>query len=276
MKNITFEQIKDAVSNGLYKACHILNDFTLNHLKLAREKETSILASEILTQILDNAALAKKESIPMCQDTGIVTAFVEIGYDVHLNCDLYEAINAGVRDAYDKYYLRKSVADAITRKNTTDNTPAIVHVKMIQGDNLIIKLAPKGAGSENMSRMAMLNPTDGVEGIKKFIVNAVKEADGRPCPPLFLGIGIGGNFETSCLMAKEALLREGRHENPVIANLEEEIKAEVNKLYVGPMGLGGDTTVLDVFVNTVPCHIASLPVALNIQCHANRHVEVII
>lgn len=276
MRDINFDQIKDSVEKGIFKACHILNDFTLNHLKLAKEKETNALAKEIFNQILDNASLAKKESIPMCQDTGIVTAFVEIGYDVHINCDLYEAINAGVREAYDKYYLRKSVADAITRKNTTDNTPAIVHTKMVPGDKLTIKLAPKGAGSENMSKMAMLNPTDGIEGIKKFIVNAVKEADGRPCPPLFLGIGIGGNFETSCLMAKEALLREGRHDNPQIAKLEEEIKTEVNKLYVGPMGLGGDTTVLDVFINTVPCHIASLPVALNIQCHANRHVEVII
>ncbi|MGM9972392.1 MAG: fumarate hydratase [Anaeroplasmataceae bacterium] len=276
MRDIDFDQIKDSIEKGIFKACHILNDFTLNHLKLAKEKETNSLAKEIFNQILDNASLAKNESIPMCQDTGIVTAFVEIGYDVHINCDLYEAINAGVKEAYDKYYLRKSVADAITRKNTTDNTPAIVHIKMVPGDKLTIKLAPKGAGSENMSKMAMLNPTDGIEGIKKFIVNAVKEADGRPCPPLFLGIGIGGNFETSCLMAKEALLREGRHNNPQIAKLEEEIKAEVNKLYIGPMGLGGDTTVLDVFINTVPCHIASLPVALNIQCHANRHVEVII
>ncbi len=276
MKEITFEMIKNGVSDGLFKACHILNDFTLNHLKCARCNESSKLACEILDQILENANLAKNESIPMCQDTGIVTAFVEIGYECHIACDLYEAINAGVKDAYDKYYLRKSVADAITRKNTTDNTPAIVHIKMVAGNNLTIKLAPKGAGSENMSRMAMLNPTDGIEGIKKFVVNAVKDADGRPCPPLFLGIGIGGNFETSCLMAKEALLRESRSNDPVIAKLEEEIKAEVNKLYVGPMGLGGDTTALDVFINTVPCHIASLPVALNIQCHANRHVEVIL
>lgn len=276
MKEINFDQVKNAVVDGIYKACHVLNDFTLTHIKLAKDKESNTLAKEIFTQILDNAELAKKESIPMCQDTGIVTAFVYVGYDVHLSCDLYEAINAGVREAYDKYYLRKSVANALTRKNTTDNTPAIVHVRMVPGDKLTIKLAPKGAGSENMSRMAMLNPTDGIEGIKNFIVKAVRDADGRPCPPLFLGIGIGGNFETSCLMAKEALLREGPSSDPEVRRLEEEIKAACNKLYVGPMGLGGDTTVLDVFINTVPCHIASLPVALNIQCHANRHVEVVL
>lgn len=276
MKEINFTQIKDAVVDCIYKACHVLNNFTLTHLNIAKNKESNKLAKEIFTQIIDNAELAKRESIPMCQDTGIVTAFVYIGYDVHLTCDIYEAINAGVKEAYEKYYLRKSVANALTRKNTTDNTPAIVHVRMVPGDKLTIKIAPKGAGSENMSRMAMLNPTDGIEGIKKFIVNAVKEADGRPCPPLFLGIGIGGNFETSCLMAKEALLREEHSKDPMVAKLEQEIKDECNKLYVGPMGLGGDTTVLEVFINTVPCHIASLPVALNIQCHANRHVEVVL
>ena len=276
MKNISFDQIKNSVKKALYDACHVLNKFSFKHLELAKEKEKNVLAKEIFTQLIDNANLAKNESIPMCQDTGIVTAFVYIGYDVHIDCDLYEAINQGVREAYDEYYLRKSVADAITRINTKDNTPAIVHIRMIPGDKLIIKLAPKGAGSENMSKMAMLNPTDGIEGIKKFIVQAVKDADGRPCPPLYLGIGIGGNFETSCLMAKEALLREGPSANTDIAKLENEIKDECNKLYIGPMGLGGDTTVLDVFINTVPCHIASLPVALNIQCHANRHVEVVL
>lgn len=276
MREISFDEIKNGVKNGLFKACHILNDYTLNHIKDAKKKESSKLACEILSQILENANLAKDESIPMCQDTGIVTAFVGIGYDCHINCDLYEAINEGVREAYNEYYLRKSVADPISRINTKDNTPAIVHTKMIKGDKLKIFLAPKGAGSENMSKMAMLNPTDGVEGIKKFIINAVKEADGRPCPPLFLGIGIGGNFEKSCLMAKEALLRETPSDDPNIRKIEEELKDELNKTYIGPMGLGGDTTVFEVFINTHPCHIASLPVALNIQCHANRHVEVII
>lgn len=276
MRDINFLEIKNAVKEGLFKACHILNDYTLNHIKEAKKKETSKLACEILSQIEENAKLAKAESIPMCQDTGIVTAFVSIGYDCHITCDLYEAINAGVKEAYEEYYLRKSVANPITRINTKDNTPAIVHTKMIQGDKLHIFLAPKGAGSENMSKMAMLNPTDGVEGIKKFIINAVKEADGRPCPPLFLGVGIGGNFEKSCLMAKEALLRETPSDDPLVRQLEEDLKKELNETYIGPMGLGGDTTVFEVFINTYPCHIASLPVALNIQCHANRHVEVII
>lgn len=276
MRNIYKEDIKEKVKDGLFKACHILNDYTLNHIKEARKKESNRLACEILSQIEENANLAKKEAIPMCQDTGIVTAFAYIGYDCHLCCDLYEAINDGVREAYNEFYLRKSVANAITRINTKDNTPAIVHVKMIPGDKLKIILAPKGAGSENMSKQAMLNPTDGIEGIKKFIIDAVKAADGRPCPPLFLGIGIGGNFEESCLMAKEALLRTSENTDPLVANLEKEIKEELNKTYIGPMGLGGDTTVFEVFINTTPCHIASLPVALNIQCHANRHEEVII
>lgn len=276
MRNITFYEIKDAVSNGIYEACHILNEFTLNHLNIAKSKEDNKLAIKIFDDLLENAELAKKESIPMCQDTGIVTCFVEIGYDLHIQCDLYEAINEGVRDAYNKYYLRKSVSDPITRINTNDNTPAIVHVKMVKGDKIKINIAPKGAGSENMSTMTMLNPTEGIDGIVNFVVNAVKKADGRPCPPLFLGIGIGGNFETCCLMAKNALLKTKPHEDEKIRNLEQRIKDEVNKLYIGPMGLGGKTTVLDCFINTYPCHIASLPVALNIQCHANRHVEVII
>lgn len=276
MKEITFNQIKENVSLGLLKACCNLNTFTLNKLKKAYSEETSPLAKETLSQILDNAKLADKEVIPMCQDTGIVTCFVEIGYDVHISCDIYKAINAGVKEAYSKYFFRKSVADPITRINTQDNTPAIVHITMVKGDKLTIKMAPKGAGSENMSKMKMLNPTDGIQGIKDFIISTVKEADGRPCPPIFLGIGIGGNFETAPLMAKEALLHKKRNKDPQIKKLEEELLEEINNLNIGPMGLGGKTTCLDVFINTYPCHIASLPVAINIQCHANRHVEVIL
>ena len=276
MKEISFIEIKKAVSDALFDACHNLNQFTVSHLNKALSVEDDSLAREILNQIIDNQNLAREEHIPMCQDTGIVTCFAYIGYDVHLTCDLYEAINAGVKDAYEKYYLRKSVADAITRLNTKDNTPAIVHIKMVPGENLRLVLAPKGAGSENMSKMVMLNPTDGLEGVKKFVIDALKSAGGRPCPPLFLGIGIGGNFETSCLMAKEALMRTSPSLDPKIAELEKEIKDACNKLYIGPMGLGGKTTVMDVFINTCPCHIASFPVALNIQCHANRHQEVIL
>ncbi len=276
MKEIGFIEIKNGVSNAIYEACHNLNEFTMNHLLKAKACEHDTLACEIMQNIIDNANLAKTEHIPMCQDTGIVTCFAYIGYDVHLTCDLYEAINAGVLDAYDKYYLRKSVADAITRINTKNNTPAIVHIKMVPGENLRLVLAPKGAGSENMSKMAMLNPTDGIDGIKKFVLDAIKSAGGRPCPPLFLGIGIGGNFETCCEMAKEALMRTSPSPDPTVRQIEEDIKRECNKLHIGPMGLGGQTTVMDVFINTTPCHIASLPVALNIQCHANRHQEVIL
>ncbi len=274
MKLIKTIDIENAVKQAIYEACHNLNSFTLGLLEEAKRNEDKNLSKEIISQILNNAALAKEESIPMCQDTGIVTCFVTIGNQVMIDGDLNEAINAGVRSAYNDYYLRKSVADPLSRINTKDNTPAIIHVKTEVSDNLTIKIAPKGAGSENMSKLKMMNPTDGVKGIKEFVINTVKEADGRPCPPIFLGIGIGGNFEKSALMAKEALLREEQSANQEIAKLESEIKEEVNKLDIGPMGLGGKTTCLGVFINVAPCHIASLPVAVNIQCHANRHVEV--
>lgn len=187
-----------------------------------------------------------------------------------------DAINEGVRQAYNEYYLRKSVADSITRINTTDNTPAIIHTTFVDGDKVKLTIAPKGAGSENMSRLKMLNPTDGLAGIKEFVIETVKLADGRPCPPMVIGVGIGGNFEKSALLSKKALLREKTSTDPVLADFEKELKCELNKLNIGPMGLGGDTTVLDVFVEKHPCHIASLPVSVNIQCHANRHVEVIL
>lgn len=276
MRFIEHDQIKNSVISAIFEACHNLNDYTLSCLKHGYSNESNDRKKNILNQIIQNADLAKKEKIPMCQDTGIVTCFVEVGYNVKLNCNLYDAINEGVKEAYDKFYLRKSVADSITRKNTGDNTPAIIHTSLVDGDKIKIKIAPKGAGSENMSQMAMLNPTVGIEGIKKFILDVVKSADGKPCPPIFLGVGIGGNFEKSCLIAKEALLRETRSDDPLIKQLELELIEEINKLNIGPMGLGGKTTCLDVFINTHPCHIASLPIAVNIQCHANRHVEVII
>lgn len=274
MRTIRTIDIKNAVKQAIYEACHNLNSFTLGLLKKAKETEDKELSKEVICQILDNASLAKEEHIPMCQDTGIVTCFVKMGNEVTVDGDLVKAINEGVREAYNDFYLRKSVADPITRINTKDNTPAIVHVQTEASDRFVIKIAPKGAGSENMSKLKMLNPTDGIKGIKEFVLNAVKEADGRPCPPIFLGIGIGGNFEECALMAKEALLREEGSPNEEIAKLENEILEEVNKTGIGPMGLGGKTTCLGVFINTAPCHIASLPVAVNIQCHANRHVEV--
>lgn len=276
MKEISNELITNSVKELCKKACHILNDYTMSLLIKAKECESNKLGKEIIGQIIKNDELAKKEMIPMCQDTGIVVVFLEIGYDIHFNGDIYEAINEGVRQAYDEYYLRKSVANSITRENTKDNTPAIVHTKFVKGDKLKITIAPKGAGSENMSRLKMLNPTDGIEGVKNFVLETVKLAGGRPCPPIVVGIGIGGNFETSALMSKEALLREKGNEDPILNNLEKELKDLINKTNIGPMGLGGDTTCLDVFINACPCHIASFPVAVNIQCHANRHVEVIL
>lgn len=276
LKEIGKQQVVEEVFKGIDKACHNLNKFTLDLLDNALKSEDEALPREILGQIIENAHLASKEHIPMCQDTGIVTCFVELGYDVHLNFDLYEAINEGVSLAYNKLYLRKSVADSITRVNTGDNTPAIVHVKLVQGDKLKIKIAPKGAGSENMSRIKMLNPTDGIKGIKDFVIDTIKNASGKPCPPIFVGVGIGGNFEESALLAKEAILRETSSTSENVKELEDELTKELNELNIGPMGLSGKTTCFRVFINTLPCHIASLPVAINIQCHANRHEEVVI
>lgn len=276
MKEISFKQIKSEIKKSLKEACCSLNSFTLKKIKEAYKNESAPLAKETLKQIFDNATIANKEQLPMCQDTGIVTCFVEIGNDVHINCDLTKAINAGVKEAYEEYYFRKSVADPLTRINTKDNTPAIIHTSLVKGDKLKITVVPKGAGSENMSKLIMLNPTDGIDGIVNFVVNTVKEAGGRCCPPIFLGVGVGGNFETAPLMAKEALLRKNGSKDVNIAKLEQRIKEEVNKLGIGPMGLGGNDTCLDCFVNTYPCHIASLPVAVNIQCHASRHVEIVL
>ena len=276
MKEIKFKQIEEAVYHAINEAACNLNQFTLDKLRLAREKEKNKLASSILDDIIKNDEIAAKEMIPMCQDTGIVVVFAKIGYDVHFTCDLYEAINFGVRKAYNDFYLRKSVANPLTRKNTSDNTPAIVHTEFSKGDTLELRIALKGAGSENMSRLKMLNPTDGIEGISDFVIETVKLAGGRPCPPIFVGIGIGGDFEKSALLAKEAILEENANPDLEIKELEDSILKKINSLNIGPMGLGGDTSAFQVFIKTAPCHIASLPVAVNIQCHANRHVEVVL
>lgn len=276
MKEIKFKQIEEAVYHAINEAACNLNQFTLDKLRLAKEKEKNKLASSILDDIIKNDEIAAKEMIPMCQDTGIVVVFAKIGYDVHFTCDLYEAINSGVRKAYNDFYLRKSVANPLTRKNTSDNTPAIVHTEFSKGDTLELRIALKGAGSENMSRLKMLNPTDGIEGISDFVIETVKLAGGRPCPPIFVGIGIGGDFEKSALLAKEAILEENANPDLEIKELEDSILKKINSLNIGPMGLGGDTSAFQVFIKTAPCHIASLPVAVNIQCHANRHVKVVL
>lgn len=276
MKEIQFEQIEQAVYNAINEAACSLNQFTLNKIKLARKSENNKIACGILDDIIKNDTLARKEMIPMCQDTGIVVVFAKIGYDIHFNCDLYDAINSGVSKAYNDFYLRKSVADPLSRINTKDNTPAIVHTVFTKGDMLELTIALKGAGSENMSKLKMLNPTDGNEGITDFVIETIKEAGGRPCPPLFVGIGIGGDFEKCALLAKEALMQEDNSQNEEIKKLEETILNKINSLNIGPMGLGGNTTAFAVFIKTAPCHIASLPVAVNIQCHANRHVKVVL
>ena len=276
MKEIQFEQIEQAIYNAINEAACSLNQFTLNKIKLARKSENNKIACGILDDIIKNDTLASKEMIPMCQDTGIVVVFAKIGYDIHFNCDLYDAINSGVSKAYNDFYLRKSVAYLLSRINTKDNTPAIVHTVFTKGDMLELTIALKGAGSENMSKLKMLNPTDGYEGITDFVIETIKEAGGRPCPPLFVGIGIGGDFEKCALLAKEALMQEDNSQNEEIKRLEETILNKINSLNIGPMGLGGNTTAFAVFIKTAPCHIASLPVAVNIQCHANRHVKVVL
>ena len=245
-------------------------------LKKAKNNEDSNLGKSILSQIIENDEIATRDFVPMCQDTGIVVVFAEIGTGLALTGNLEEAINEGVRQGYEDGYLRKSVVGhPLDRVNTKDNTPAIIHFKVVSGDELKITLAPKGAGSENMSALRMLKPSDGYLGVKAAVIDAVKEAGGNACPPIIVGVGVGGNFEKSALIAKEALMRplEDQSVDPIAARLEAELLEELNQLNIGPMGFGGKTTALAVKVETYPCHIASLPVAINIQCHASRHLS---
>ena len=278
MKIIEPETITKEVSRLCIEAATYIENDVLSCLKRAMNNEDG-LAKEILSQIIENDELATKENVPMCQDTGITVVFVEIGNEVHINGDIYNAINKGISDGYTKGYLRKSVVKSpLNRVNTKDNTPGIIHIKFVMGDKLKITICPKGAGSENMSKVKMLVPADGIDGIKKFVLDTVKEAGGRPCPPLVVGVGIGGDIEKAGLIAKEALLRpiDDESSDPDANKLEKELYKELNDSRVGPMGLGGKTTALAVKVNLYPCHIASLPVAVNIQCHASRHKVVIL
>ena len=279
MREIDAKLITDSIYKCCVDAAYFINDDVINRIIDAKNKESDSIAKNILEQIIENDMIAKNEYIPMCQDTGLVLVFVEIGRDVHVNSSIDDAINEGVRKAYNEAFLRKSVVrNPIDRINTNDNTPAIIYYKIVDGDKLKLSVCLKGAGSENMSKIKMLNPSDGIDGIKKFVVDSVVEAGGRPCPPLVLGIGIGGTMDKAALMSKEALLRDinDSSSNERIAKLEKEIYDLVNATKVGPMGLKGDTTCLAVKINYYPCHIASLPVALTIQCHAHRHKEVIL
>jgi fumarate hydratase subunit alpha len=276
MRNVDVSLITDTVKElALDANCDIGESF-IDKLREAIKNEKSDIGKNVMEQIIENDEIASKTKEPMCQDTGMVVVFMEIGYDVHLNGDLYDAVNEGVRQAYHEGLLRKSIVKhPITRGNTNDNTPAIIHVKLVSGDKIKITLAPKGAGSENMSLVKMLIPSDGVEGIKKLVLHTIFYAGGKPCPPLIVGVGVGGNLEKSALLAKEAIMRDLNDVNPdpVLAQLENELLEEINKLGVGPMGFGGSTTALAVKIASYPCHIASLPVAVNLQCHASRHKE---
>lgn len=279
MREFDVKLVTDAVAKLCIDANYNIPQDVLEKLKFSCENEESPVAKDILTQIIENDILAKETKVPMCQDTGLTVVFLEIGRDVHLNGDIYEAVQEGVRIGYKDGYLRKSmVKDPFNRVNTGDNTPAIIHTKLVEGDKVKIIIAPKGGGSENMSTVTMMKPSDGLKGVKEFILNFIDKAGGNPCPPIVVGVGIGGNLEKSALLAKEALLRDvsdiNSDEN--LRTLEEELLRDINKLGIGPMGLGGRTTALSVKVKVHPCHIAQLPLAININCHAARHKEVIL
>lgn len=274
MRVLDLELVKQTVKELAIEACENIGEDILTKLRKALKEEQSPLGREVLQQIITNDEIAQKERVPMCQDTGIVVVFVELGSQIVFEGDIYKAINEGVAEAYVEGNLRKSVvAHPLVRKNTGTNAPAVTHIKIVPGTDVKITVAPKGGGSENMSLVKMLIPADGVEGIKKLVLKTIFESGGKPCPPIVVGIGLGGTFEKAALLAKEALMRDlgDKSDDPVIAKLEEELLEEINKLGVGPMGFGGTTTALGVKINTYPCHIASLPVAINIQCHAARH-----
>ncbi len=278
MKKIPFEDIALKVADACMAANFELGEDVVNAFKQAKEKEESPVGQEILGQLLENAAIAQKEKIALCQDTGFAVFFVDLGDEVTVEGgNLVDAINEGVRKGYQDGFLRKSICHPFTRKNTGDNTPAIVHLNLVPGDQLKITIAPKGGGSENMSRVTMLKPSDGIEGIKKFVIERVKESGANPCPPLVIGVGIGGTFEKAALIAKHALLRPigTTNPDPELAAIENDLLEKINNLGVGPQGLGGRTTALAVHVEMHPCHIASLPLAVNINCHASRHKEII-
>jgi len=281
MREINVQEITDTVARLCMEANYYLPEDVLTSLRAAREAEPSPVGKEVLDRILENAEIARREQMPLCQDTGLTVVFLEIGQDVHIvGGNLVEAINEGVRRGYIEGYLRKSVVKYPFSKriNTRDNTPAVIHTDIVPGDKLKITVAPKGGGSENMSFLGMLKPADGRQGVIDFVVNAVDKAGANPCPPIIVGVGIGGTIDQTTLLAKKALLRKvgEPHPDPEVAALEADILERVNKLGIGPQGFGGRTTALAVHVETFPCHIASLPVAVNIQCHSARHKEAVL
>lgn len=276
IRTVNTNEITRNIKEMCIEANHFLSKDMDAAMKQAVESEKAPLGKQILKQLQENLQIASDDMIPICQDTGMAVVFLEVGQDVHIEGGLLEdAVNEGVRQGYTEGFLRKSVVnDPIIRENTKDNTPAIIHYKIVAGDQIKIKVAPKGFGSENMSRVFMLKPADGIEGVKNAVLAAVKDAGPNACPPMVIGVGIGGTFEKCALMAKESLTREvGVHSDiPYVKELEEELLEKINRLGIGPGGLGGTTTALAVNINTYPTHIAGLPVGINICCHVNRHV----
>jgi fumarate hydratase subunit alpha len=276
MREISAERVTEVVSRLFMEANTDLGADVLRALEECREREESPTAREVLGELLDNARIARQEQVPMCQDTGLAVVFVELGQDVHVAGGyLYEAIQEGVRRGYREGYLRKSACHPFSRANTGDNTPAIIHLELVPGDRLRIVAVPKGGGSENMSRVMMLTPSVGKAGVMDYVVERVRESSSNPCPPVIVGVGIGGTFEKAAILAKKALLRPlgSANPDPELDQMEGELLKRINDLGIGPQGYGGRTTALGVFIEMVPCHIASLPVAVNLQCHASRHKE---
>ena len=276
VRNVDTRLLTENIKEMCIQANHYLAPDMEKAMKDAYEKESKPLAKQILGQLLENLDIAGKDMLPICQDTGMAVVFLKIGQDVHFEGgSVEEAVNEGVRQGYEEGYLRKSVVgDPLLRVNTKDNTPAVIHYEIVPGDQVEITLAPKGFGSENMSKIWMLKPADGAEGVKEAIINTVKEAGPNACPPVVVGVGIGGTFEKAAILAKKALTREiGVHSPlPHIREMEEELLVKINEIGLGPAGLGGDTTALAVNINTYATHIAGLPVAVNMCCHVNRHI----
>lgn len=275
MKTINLQEVEERLYTEIGKAGIIIDKSVKNRLEQALNSERNPLAKDIISDLLLNGEVAEKLQKPLCQDTGLAVLFVEVGSELHFIDSLEETINSAIKRAYQDFYFRKSIVNdpLFQRKNTNTNLPAIIHWSYKSGDELKISFSAKGGGSENMSRLIMLKPSDGVEGVKEFVIKSVVEAKSNPCPPLIIGVGVGGNFEACAILAKKALFRDldDSHPKPAWANLEEELLRELNKTNTGPQGLGGDTTALAVKVEYLPCHIASLPVAINIQCHSHRH-----
>ena len=279
MRSVEAKDITKAVHDMCMHANRYLPDDVKRCIAAGAKQETNPAAVEVFRQLEENITLAEKTGLPLCQDTGLAVLFVEIGQNAHIvGGDINDAINEGVRQGYEEGYLRKSANDPFTRANTKDNTPAVIHYSIVPGDKVKISLMAKGGGAENMSRVTMLAPAEGWEGVKKFVIQRVAESRSNPCPPIIVGIGIGGTFEYSALLAKKALLRKLDDVSPDadIAAKEKELLDAINKLGIGPMGLGGKTTCLGVKMLVTPCHIASLPLAVNIQCHSARHEEVVL